>query len=251
MVAAWLLGMLPLLVIFGQDNAVTRILALPALYLCPGYLLIAALAPQGTLDGVPRLALSIVVSLAVLMLAAVLVDQVHIAIDARSTALALVAVDGAAALVWALRSGPGIPRRLRIGPDRNWVRIAASAAGLGIAGAILIAAYGLAVDGAVSQHYAGTVQAWVLQGAAGQGGSPQAQIGVRNMETAAITCQASGSAPGGDMAWPAFSLEPGATWSGEANVPASPAPGTAFRVQIHCQLPDGTTLDRSLLRTMT
>jgi len=249
---ALLLGLVPLLVSIAVDNALLRLFAVPALYLCPGYLVIAAIAPRSLLGGIPRLALSITLSLAVLMISAVLLSEIPVQIDARSTALSLATVDGAAALAWAFRVGRQVPRWPQVGfeVDGNGRRIAASALGLGVAIAIVVAAYAVTVDGARNQPYAGTVQAWVLQPAAAQGGSPLAQVGVRNLESAAISCQVSGSAPRLDVAWPSFDLEPSASWLGQTTVPASPAPGTPFRITVHCLLPDGTTVDRSLLRTL-
>jgi hypothetical protein len=249
---ALLLGLVPLLVSIAVDNPLLRVFAVPALYLCPGYLVIAALAPRSPLGGIPRLALSITLSLMVLIISAVLLSEIPVRIDARSTALSLATVDGAAALIWVFRVGREVPRWPQVGLEfeGNGRRIAASALGLGVAAAIVVGAYAVTVDGARNQPFAGTVQAWVLQPAAAQDSAPLAQVGVRNLESAAISCQVSGTAPRMDVAWPSFDLEPSASWLGQTTVPASPAPGTPFRVTVHCQLPDGTTLDRSLLRTM-
>ncbi|MEO7118359.1 MAG: hypothetical protein ABIZ34_05235 [Candidatus Limnocylindrales bacterium] len=244
MVVALLVGVIPVALTIASDAPMAGLLAAPAILYVPGYLLLAA-AGRGarSFGATQRSALSVVISLTVTIGIAPVLQAMSATIDRRSLGLGLLVVQVLAFVSWlamAARSAPWTPTYPTVWQGRRMMT------GLGLVAVTVVlvsSAVVIAVQGARSQVYDGTVQAWL---SASSDGSTAAVVSVRNLEPGSVTCEATRQDSAGTTTWPAFTLLPGETWTATLAL-AGPA---AISAVIDCRLADGTTLERRLRGTI-
>jgi hypothetical protein len=220
----------------GQEVGWLRaVLVLPLVFFLPGYVLVAALFPgRGAgLRAEERAMLSIGLSLALVALGGLLLNQTPWGLQADSWAALLGLFTLAAAVVAVLRpprpapggspqgtaeGGGGAAAPLRLLPPLG-VRHGLAFAG---AAAILTGAVAIAHQGAQAQRVAtGFTQLWLLPSAPSGTGSGALRLGLRNAEPRPETYSLRVTVDGVQTeSWPAIVLAPGQTW--ETTVASAP-----------------------------
>jgi hypothetical protein len=209
----------------GQEVGWLRaVLVLPLVFFLPGYVLVAALFPgRGAgLKVEERALLSIGLSLALVALGGLLLNQSPWGLQADSWAAFLGLFTLGAAVVAVLRpprpapgggpqgvaEGDAVP--LRLLPPVG-VRHGLAFAG---AAAILTGAVAIAHQGAQAQRVAtGFTQLWLVPAAAGGAGSGALRLGLRSAEPRPATYSLRVTVDGVQTeSWPVIVLAPGQTW---------------------------------------
>lgn len=213
----------------NRPALIGTILALPLVFVLPGYTLIEALFYPKMLNGTHRLVLSLGLSLAFAILGGLLLNVLPIGLQAQSWAMFLGLVTTVFSLVAAyFRRGvqsTGTRRpRLRFSIPA-YVLVA-----LAIAMAILSVLY--AAIGVEQQPHPGFTQLWMLP-AVQTGTTCAVRLGVRSFEATTVMYQVTLTMNGQpERTWPSITLKPEQTWNQIVLV----TPGTAHSMYLEARL---------------
>ena len=205
------------------------ILALPLVFVLPGYTLIEALFYQKMLKGTHRIVLSLGLSLALAILGGLLLNMLPIGLQAQSWAIFLGLVTTVFSLVAAyFRRGTQVTgtRRLRLG-----FGIPAYLIALALIMAILSVLY--AAIGVEQQPHPGFTQLWMLP-VAPTGTSSAVRLGVRSFEDTTVTYRITITMNGQVVrAWSSVSLQPEQTWNQVVQLPTSGTHSLYIEAQLY------------------
>ena len=226
----------------GLTSSVAGIIVgLPFTLLLPGYALTAALFAKTTLGFTERCLFTLGLSLVTLTLSGLLLNLTPWGLQAGSwvIALSVITLAAGAVAIWRREQSPvGSPLTVTSAPKkfdtgfnlRQWLM-------LGAAGILVVAALGIAQQGA-EQPGTTFTQLWLLP--AQSAGS--VEVGVTNDETVPLTYKV--QVTNGTQVvqeWPAIPLNPGQTWQSSLTLPQNPtqnltallyrsdAPNTVYR----------------------
>jgi uncharacterized membrane protein len=202
---------------------------LPLVLVLPGYALMAAAVPRPVLGAVDRLVFALGSSVAVAILAGLVLDVTSWGLRRTSWAVALAGVTVAAAAVAAFVRRPGSSRR-----DAASAAPAPGPVLLFCAAALLaLAAVGIARSGALrSEHASSFTQLWMLPTRVQ--GERALRIGVVNHEGVSKTYRVVTHAGSTVLAsWPRIVVPSGGRWSRTVVVPASPSARTRIETDVY------------------
>ena len=200
------------------------ILALPLLFVLPGYTLVEALFHQKLLNSTYRLVLSLGLSLALAILGGLMLNVLPGGLQALSWAVFLGLLTTVFALFAAYlrRRVPG--REVQVQgtrPQMLGLNVSTYLVGLAITMAILSVLY--AVIGVEQQPHPGFTQLWMLP-AAQTGTRDAVRLGVRNFEATAVTYRVTITMNGKLVrTWSSVVLQPEQTWNQVVPIPSSGA----------------------------
>jgi uncharacterized membrane protein len=205
----------------GLDNVALRtILAVPLVFVCPGYALTSALFPQRMPGPAEKLVALLGLSLACTALGGILLNLTPWGLQTDSWALLLAAVTliACVAAQWRRRgedaSAPG-PLSLHVTIGEGFL--------CGLAVLVAGSAVGVAQNGALHQPIAGFTQLWLVP--ARRGNSHAVEIGIRSMEHRATTYTLQITIGNRVIAQrPSLTLRPGQTWQDAVVLPRTRAP---------------------------
>ena len=213
-----------------NSPALGVLFGLPLALALPGYALLAAGAPDGSLGPAERLGLSVGASIAVCVLGGLLLDATPWGLRGESWALLLGGVTLAACAIAAARRQRNATIQLaapvRVRP--------LDAALFGLAAVIAGAALLVAMRGASATSDTGFTQLWMLPA------DNRVRIGIQSMETAPVSYDLELLA-GERVArrWSSIELRPGELWEARESLPAGrpvearlyrhDAPGAVYR----------------------
>jgi uncharacterized membrane protein len=212
------------------------ILALPLLFVLPGYTLIEALFHQKLLNSTYRLVLSLGLSLTLAILGGLMLNVLPGGLQSLSWAVFLGLLTTVFALFAAylrrrvqgreVQVQGARPQRQRLG-----LNISAYLVGLAITVAILSVLY--AVSGVEQQPHPGFTQLWMLPDAQ-TGTSNAVRLGVRNFEATGVTYRVTITMNGKLVrTWSSVVLKPEQTWNQVVLIPSSGAHSLYIEAQLY------------------
>ncbi|MBE3558699.1 MAG: DUF1616 domain-containing protein [Ktedonobacteraceae bacterium] len=218
----------------GRPPVLGTLLALPLIFLLPGYTLTELLFYRSLLGPSYRLLLSLGLSIAIAILGGFILNLFPAGLQTTSWAIYLSVVTAVFSLVTAwlrrrrqVQHPPEPQERMRISLyDGLLLALAAIVASLSIVYASV---------GAARQSYPGFTQLWMLP-ANQANNSCTVSIGVRNFETRTITYRvtmAAGQQQESLMTWPAIKLAPQKEWSQLVSIPPQVPDGTTITVRLY------------------
>ena len=221
--------------VLPADWTPVRILALPLVFVLPGYALTSAMFPGQALEFPKRLVFSLGVSLSMVVLGGLVLNLTPFGLRAGSWATLLGGITLAACAVTFIR------RRRQSIPVAGWSEGWNWSSGfslrqgllLGLAALIVCSAFAVSMIGAHRQPYPGFTQLWILP-AGGANARNAVSLGVNNMESTAMEYRLAVSVGGKIVKeWPAIDLYPNEKWDATLVLPQ---PGQAGAVMVEADL---------------
>ncbi len=207
----------------GLEPVLRLALCLPLVVFAPGYALVRAAAPRAPLSSLTRLVLGLGTSMVIAALSGLLLQATQIGLTAASWAALLFSLTMASAVILAWRSRHLPDSSLRADPKVH--ALARSIGGrqgrlnvllFAAAFAIVVAAFGIAIDAYHDQPRPGFTQLWIQPGPV----PSVVTLGIRNEEGRPIDVAVDLTRDGHvEAAWSSIKLEDGETWVREAPVP--------------------------------
>ena len=199
-------------------NNMGIVLALPFVFLLPGYAATAAFFPKGVLRNVERLIMGIGASIALTIVGGLLLNRTPSGLTASSWTLLLGVLTLCLSLAGLMRGNsyliPGLPS-WRIGLSVPQVLL------FGLAATLTVGAFVFSSVDAANSQSSGAVQLWLLPSTSSQTAQQTVTIGVDNLEATPI--QGTIIAMLGDQAiqmpLPSLTLDAGAHWQTTLTLP--------------------------------
>jgi uncharacterized membrane protein len=219
-----------LILTHAGNSALLLALALPCVFLFPGYALVAAIFPENARQIVEQVTLALGLSLITVILGGFVLNWTPWGLSAEGWAVWVSGVTVFASGLALLRRRalpPMVPLLTKLGFSKLQMAL------FGLAAVVGLLAVQVARMGAFQQPTAGFTQLWVLPG--DQAVSQEVRIGVSNMEGQAFTyrlCLSADAVAVGDCQ--EVTLEGGATWGANLEIPlaAQKVEATLFRVDL-------------------
>lgn len=199
------------------DSAVRLVVALPLLFVLPGYAVTAALFPKRSL-GIPEQVLySVGLSLAVVMVGGFALHWTPWGLQAESWVIFLFCVTLGASVIARMRRRRGwsvVTTPLNVGLDSRQGLL------LGLAALVVVAAVGLSRTPMPPQGIQGYTLLWILP--AGDGNPNAVRLGVSSREFTPTEYRLQVLVEGQiAQEWPALQLAPGEEWETAVSVPGN------------------------------
>ena len=169
-----------------QIRAVSIILALPLVFVMPGYVLTAALFSTRSIDTVQRLLLSLALSLAIAIFTGLLLNLLPGGLQSRSWGLSLGVLTVAGSLLAAYRRRKG---RVQGESQGRFPQLRISPLALllfGLAASVIVFSIVYSMNDAAQKPHPGFTQLWILP-AAPSSKSCVVRFGVRSFESGPVT----------------------------------------------------------------
>ncbi|HEV7237304.1 MAG TPA: DUF1616 domain-containing protein [Ktedonobacteraceae bacterium] len=198
----------------NRPSLIGTILALPLLFVLPGYTLTEVLFHQKLLNGTYRLVLSLGLSLALAILGGFILNALPGGLQALSWAVFLGLLTTAFALLVAYLRRRVQGREVQVQGIRPLkLRFSISAYLVVLAAAMAILSVLYAVIGVEQQPHPGFTQLWMLP-AAQNGTSSAVNLGIRSFEATTVTYRVTMTMNGQTLRiWPSVVLKPDQTWN--------------------------------------
>lgn len=192
-----------------HSPVIGTILALPLVFVLPGYVVTEVLLRKRSLDAFYRLAFSLGLSLSIAILGGLILNILPWGLQSISWALFLGSLTVAFSLLAAyLRRGKPI---YKVQLPRQHFTIFGSAL-FGLATIVIILAVLYSANGAAQQRYPGFTQVWMLP-VTENGGSCAARLGVHSFESTSVTYRIVVTMNGAEVStWTSVTLEPQGEW---------------------------------------